>query len=243
MATPKNILNLKDTLYLQDTRSLRLQQLPLRLNSQIHPEKKDKQEITKLAIGMEGGIDQPKEEIEVKAHLFEMGKEGVKEFEGSEKILEELQKIDSAYKKAEVQAWEQQINPCEHSLTLVQDIKEAIKTGDLVKCGYCDLKENLWICLVCGHLACGRKYHDGSGGNGHALEHAQATQHSLAVKSGTISPEGDASVYCYTCDDDVKDNYLPSHLKNLGIDVMDMKKTDKTVTEMVSLTFTYFLEP
>lgn len=38
---------------------------------------------------------------------------------------------------------------------------------------------------------------------------------------GTITPEGKASVHCYTCDDDVIDENLPAHLIKLGINVKD----------------------
>jgi ubiquitin carboxyl-terminal hydrolase 5/13 len=46
------------------------------------------------------------------------------------------------------------------------------------------------------------------GGNGHAMEHFSNTKHSLVVKLGTITPEGGASVHCYTCGDEVIDNFL-----------------------------------
>lgn len=70
---------------------------------------------------------------------------------------------------------------------------------DLAKCNSCDLSNNLWLCLHCGTLSCGRKNYDESGGNGHGIEHYNSTKHSLVVKLGTITPEGGASVHCYTC--------------------------------------------
>jgi len=39
----------------------------------------------------------------------------------------------------------------------------------LAHCKSCDLSTNLWLCLTCGALGCGRKQPDGSGGNGHAV--------------------------------------------------------------------------
>lgn len=39
------------------------------------------------------------------------------------------------------------------------------------------------------------------------------------VKLGTITPEGDADVYCYACDDEVIDNFLKDHLAIFGIAV------------------------
>lgn len=64
----------------------------------------------------------------------------------------------------------------------------------LATCSYegCELKENLWLCLNCGALNCGRKQFGGGGGNGHAVEHINSSNHSIAVKMGTIEPEGTA---------------------------------------------------
>jgi ubiquitin carboxyl-terminal hydrolase 5/13 len=46
--------------------------------------------------------------------------------------------------------------------------------------------------MACGHLGCGRKNWDGSGGNNHAVEHFDKTFHPLVCKLGTITPEGTA---------------------------------------------------
>lgn len=54
----------------------------------------------------------------------------------------------------------------------------------------CDLQENIWMNLTDGKVLCGRRYFDGSGGNNHALLHFQETQYPLAVKLGTITPDG-----------------------------------------------------
>lgn len=58
------------------------------------------------------------------------------------------------------------------------------------KCEVCDLQENLWMNLTDGKVLCGRRYFDGSGGNNHALQHFQETGYPLAVKLGTITPDG-----------------------------------------------------
>ncbi len=42
---------------------------------------------------------------------------------------------------------------------------------DLAHCSKCDLSANLWLCLTCGNLGCGRKAYDGTGGNNHGVEH------------------------------------------------------------------------
>ena len=58
------------------------------------------------------------------------------------------------------------------------------------RCEVCDLQENLWVNLTDGKVLCGRRYFDGSGGNNHALLHFQETGYPLAVKLGTITPDG-----------------------------------------------------
>lgn len=44
--------------------------------------------------------------------------------------------------------------------------------------------------LTDGKLLCGRRYFDGTGGNNHALLHFQETGYPIAVKLGTITPDG-----------------------------------------------------
>ena len=69
--------------------------------------------------------------------------------------------------------------------------------------------------MHCGHLGCGRRYHDGSGANNHAVDHGKATGHPVVCKMGTITPEGSASIYCYGsidgchgCDEEILDKKL-----------------------------------
>lgn len=52
------------------------------------------------------------------------------------------------------------------------------------------MRENLWLNLTDGSILCGRRYFDGSGGNNHAVEHYRETNYPLAVKLGTITPDG-----------------------------------------------------
>jgi ubiquitin carboxyl-terminal hydrolase 5/13 len=98
----------------------------------------------------------------------------------------------------------------------------------------CGKNENLWLNLSDGHIGCGRKNFDGSGGNGHALDHFKQSGFPLAVKLGTITPDGTADVYSYdpSEDDMVKDPLLEEHLAHWGIDMKEMKKTDKSVAEL-----------
>jgi ubiquitin carboxyl-terminal hydrolase 5/13 len=111
-------------------------------------------------------------------------------------------KAMSSAQQSEVKAWEEEILPCEHTLTLYQ---EPLITDGQCKlvctpsqadravpthCSSCELTSNLWLCLTCGFANCGRKQFGGIGGNGHALSHFQETGHMLGVKLGTITPEG-----------------------------------------------------
>lgn len=52
------------------------------------------------------------------------------------------------------------------------------------------MRENLWLNMTDGAILCGRRYFDGSGGNNHAVEHYRETGYPLAVKLGTITPDG-----------------------------------------------------
>lgn len=63
----------------------------------------------------------------------------------------------------------------------------------------------------------------GSGGNNHAIEHYEQTKYPLAVKLGTITPDG-ADVYSYEENDMVEDPHLTQHLKHFGIDIASMTK-------------------
>lgn len=59
----------------------------------------------------------------------------------------------------------------------------------------CELNSNLWLCLICGSLGCGRQQFGGGGGNGHGVLHTTTSGHSVAVKMGTIEPEGTAGSF------------------------------------------------
>lgn len=138
---------------------------------------------------------------------------------------------NSANTNDEIKAWEQEIFPCEHSV----DIQTEVNTdANLAQCAYCDLKENLWLCLTCGSVGCGREQYGSSlKGNSHALEHFSTTGHAVAVKLGSLSVEEDScDCYCYLCNDEVKVPELSSKLLAFGIDLMSTVKTEKNLIEL-----------
>ena len=96
----------------------------------------------------------------------------------------------------------------------------------------CDLKENLWLCLECGNLGCGREQFGGVAGNSHGLKHTEMTSHAVAVKLGSITPEGTADIYCYACNEERTDPELANHLARWGINITEREKTEKSLTEM-----------
>ncbi|KAI9271509.1 hypothetical protein BDA99DRAFT_297871 [Phascolomyces articulosus] len=147
-------------------------------------------------------------------------------------VVEGIMSAMSSAKQSEVKAWEEEITACEHTLCLQQDPPKKLEQQSLAHCASCELNENLWLCLTCGNLACGRRHYDGSGGNNHALEHFEQTGHGVSCKLGTITPEGTADIYCYSCNDARLDNDLSTHLANWGINIAQQTKTEKSMTEL-----------
>lgn len=150
-----------------------------------------------------------------------------------DEVIRGIMTAMSSAQQSEVKAWEEEIVPCQHTRELVQP-GEPIKLepSGLASCGKCDLTSNLWLCLTCGHLGCGRAQFGGVGGNSHGLAHFEETGHPVSVKQGTITAEGSADIYCYACNDARIDPNLAQHLSHFGINVMDLSKTEKSMTEL-----------
>lgn len=198
---------------------------------------------TKMAIGVEGGFDAEPDKIEYDEVNFLI----VTDDQGIEIARFSLPNADlplnvqlsiasilthqDAAVVDDVKAWEEKRNISKHASSLKQ-LDNGVKVPPSGwKCALCDLTQNLWLNLTDGTILCGRKYYDGSGGNNHALEYFKNTGYPLAVKLGTITPEG-GDVYSYDEDDMVEDPYLAKHLLHFGINIMAMEKTDKTMTEL-----------
>lgn len=140
---------------------------------------------------------------------------------------------ESAFRKDELQSclWDGE----QRQVTKFADLQQ-LDNGVKVPpkgwvCSKCDKRDNLWMNLTDGTILCGRKNYDGSGGNNHAVEYYEATKYPLAVKLGTITPQG-ADVYSYPEDNMVEDPKLTEHLAHFGINVNQMEKTDKTMIEL-----------
>ncbi|KZF20118.1 ubiquitin carboxyl-terminal hydrolase 14 [Xylona heveae TC161] len=189
------------------------------------------QKITKLAIAAETEADRYDTQLQV--NCYECGVSDIDQAQGRlPAVVDGVMKAMTFSRQEEVKAWEQEITPCEHTLCLQQEQSRQIASQDLGHCSMCDLKENLWLCLQCGKLGCGRAQFGGVGGNSHGLAHADATNHPVAVKLGSITPEGTADIYCYACNDERTDPELAAHLAHWGINIAEREKTEKSLTEM-----------
>ncbi|CEP16653.1 hypothetical protein [Parasitella parasitica] len=189
------------------------------------------QKITKIAIVMEN--EEPTYEFVTTVRCYACSAEESKAATPKlNAIVDAVMNSLSSAKQSEVKAWEEVITPCEHTLCLTQEEPKQLQGQDLAHCADCELNQNLWLCLACGNLGCGRKQYDGSGGNNHAIEHFEKTGHGVNVKLGTITAEGTADIYCYSCDDARVDADLATHLANWGINVAQQQKTEKSMTEL-----------
>ncbi|KAI1623627.1 ubiquitin thiolesterase [Exophiala viscosa] len=187
--------------------------------------------ITKLAIAAETEEDKYETTTTVKCYACQL--QDVDKHSGNlPAVIHGVMNAMAFSQKEEVKAWEQEFTPCEHTLCLEQHPSRQIESQNLGGCSMCDLKENLWLCLECGNLGCGRAQFGGVGGNSHGLAHATEASHAVAVKLGSITPEGNADVYCYQCNEERIDTELAKHLAHWGINIADREKTEKSLMEM-----------
>lgn len=146
-------------------------------------------------------------------------------------VAEGILRATSSAHKAEVQAWEEEVVPCTHTKHLAQTDATPLELANAA-CAECGLTSNLWLCLSCGHLGCGRAQFGGVAGNSHGLAHFEASGHPCSVKQGTITAEGTGDVYCYACNDARVDPALGEHLAHFGMNVAEQSKTEKSMTEL-----------
>jgi ubiquitin carboxyl-terminal hydrolase 5/13 len=187
--------------------------------------------MTKLSIAAETETDRYDTTTTVKC--YECGVDEVDKSTGKlPELVDAVLKANTFARQEEVKAWEQEMTACEHTLCLEQDTARQIESQSLGHCSECELNENLWLCLSCGNLGCGRQQFGGVGGNSHGVGHTKSTGHPVAVKLGSLTADGTADIYCYACDEERIDPELPNHLAHWGINIKDRVKTEKSLTEM-----------
>lgn len=103
------------------------------------------------------------------------------------------------------------------------------------KCDETGVTDNLWLNLSTGFIGSGRANWDGTGGNGAAMRHYEATgrRYPLVVKLGTITASG-GDVYSYAADEDdlVLDPGLAGHLTWWGINRQACVKSAASMAEL-----------
>ncbi|XP_067951524.1 ubiquitin carboxyl-terminal hydrolase 5-like [Watersipora subatra] len=204
----------------------------------------DKKKPTRLAIDVDGGFDSSQTKYDIVEENSVIVLPEWKSFTLPDETLPGMTQLtiaaiiaaESATKSAELavlsNTWEGDIRKVsKHADELLQFDNGVKVPPSGWKCARCDLTNNLWLNLTDGAILCGRRYHDGSGGNNHALEHYAEHKYPLAVKLGTITPDG-GDVFSYDEDDMVQDPGLALHLAHFGIDIMAMKKTEQTMLEL-----------
>ncbi|KAL4987486.1 hypothetical protein BDW68DRAFT_160902 [Aspergillus falconensis] len=208
---------------------------PLALNIQRTRKKIQREEppqkISKLAVNAE--TDEDRYDTSTRIVCYSCGKDDVGEPSGKlQSVIEGVMHATTFSKREEIKAWEQEFIPCEHTIGLIQQESKRIESHDLSKCSMCDLRQNLWLCLECGNLGCGRSQFGGTGGNSHGLAHFEATSHAVSVKLGSITADGSADIYCYKCNEERVDPDLATHLYHWGINLAGREKTEKSLMEM-----------
>ncbi|KAL5332159.1 hypothetical protein BJX70DRAFT_384968 [Aspergillus crustosus] len=188
------------------------------------------QKISRLAINAE--TDDDRYDTHTRIVCYACGQDEVDRLNSRlESVIDGILNAITFSKREEIKAWEQEFVSCKHTLGLVQQPK-SIELQDLGQCSMCDLKQNLWLCLECGSLGCGRSQFGGTGGNSHGLSHFTTTSHAVAVKLGSITADGSADIYCYVCNEERVDPDLASHLAHWGITLSSREKTEKSLMEM-----------
>ncbi|GAB9463897.1 Ubiquitin carboxyl-terminal hydrolase [Globisporangium polare] len=215
---------------------------------------------TKLAIGGEGGFAvnaEDKYDLVKTYELVALSPQNVELLRVAIDSPEVPQKIQDAVQallnhagntvQEEVSSWTEELKESRYADALIQlpDAPKISSSPSAWKCQApsCDKQENLWLNLSDGFIGCGRKNWDGTGGCGAALDHYKDTGslYPLAVKLGTITAEG-GDVYSYAADEDdmVTNKHLKTHLQHFGININNMKKTDKSMNELqVGLNMNY----
>ncbi|CCE65684.1 hypothetical protein TPHA_0M01090 [Tetrapisispora phaffii CBS 4417] len=155
--------------------------------------------------------------------------------EESKNIIDKIINAKAQELVDQTTSWELEVKSCSHSRALSDQINtQSNNDSNLNQCSSCDLTENLWLCLHCGNVGCGREQ-VGIDGNSHALKHFETNEdHPIAIKLGSLSSSSN-DVYCYSCNDEVTfDNKedLSKILLNYGVDLQNKQANEKTLVEL-----------
>ncbi|QLG70429.1 hypothetical protein HG535_0A03680 [Zygotorulaspora mrakii] len=146
--------------------------------------------------------------------------------------VEQILRTKSQEMVDQTASWELSINSCIHTRNF--KVPEGPSKKLVEKCFDCDLAQNLWLCLVCGNIGCGREQ-IGIEGHSHAKKHYENNpEHGLAVKLGSLSSTS-CDVYCYACDEEVKFDDQSVFIQTLikyGIDIGSKEANEKTLVEL-----------
>ncbi|ORD96179.1 UBP14 [Hepatospora eriocheir] len=82
------------------------------------------------------------------------------------------------------------------------------------QCNECDINDNVWKCLECGYVGCGRNQY-GIEGNNHMFNHYKSTDH---FRTLSLNSKSDyyLKVYCYKCD-----YYIKCDLSNINFNTTE----------------------
>ncbi|KJP89125.1 hypothetical protein AK88_01211 [Plasmodium fragile] len=208
-------------------------------------DKIEKSEIKNLTLNVEGGFKESK----VYEYLYTYSLYDLEtnlyitldqvEDERVKNICKSMISHKNELKKENPNKWVNEIKESKYAKDLVQLPNVIIKNENL-QCAVCKAKKNIWLNLSDGYIGCGRKIYNYGGGclnneEGAALKHyyESGKKYPLVVKLGTITKEGEADVFSYADDenDSVMDPYIDVHLKNLGINITNLNKTEVTTLE------------
>jgi len=213
----------------------------------------EKEEVTKLAIGVDGGFDTGEEKFDYeKTNFLAVMPDKILVPLPQQELPELITMVvdgimkasDLSEEEAQVLSWEdkRQVTKYADSIVQLSNGKKINPDPSTWKCEDSGVTEGLWLNLSDGYIGSGRAQvgADGQmgGGTGAALKHykeekAKGNNYPLAVKLGTITPKG-ADVYSYSPEEDdmVENPKLAEHLKHWGINMMVMEKTEKTMAEL-----------
>ena len=107
------------------------------------------------------------------------------------------------------------------------DFEFDMKYKDLLDAEMNAHADNVWMCIECGHLGCGRGNFDGRGAFNHAIDHFYSLGHCMNVKLGTIRNDGTCTVHCYRCDMNIREYNINAVCKSLGIRIADIQTKKK----------------